>query len=253
MSGVEPDPSRASSVDSVESREAPSSPRARGLRIAGLLLALVVLIALGSQAGPYLQSFKDWVQELGAWGPVVFILGYAFATVVGAPGAILTLSAGPIFGVVAGVLYVLTGATLGACGAFLVARYVARSAIERRLERDPRFAAIDRAVAGEGRRIVVLLRLSPVFPFNLLNYALGLTRIRFVDYALASIGMLPGTLLYVYVGAVGAAAAQAAGGSAPPTSALQWGVRLLGLLATIVVTVLVTRTARRALAATTGS
>jgi uncharacterized membrane protein YdjX (TVP38/TMEM64 family) len=231
----------------------PRSAAALATRAVLLLLALVCLVVLGRLAAPYLESFQEWVRGLGAWGPLAFICGYALATVAFAPGSVLTLAAGPLFGVPAGVLYALSGATLGASCAFLLARYVARAAIERRVEGDPRFAAIDRAVAGEGRRIVFLLRLSPVFPFNLLNYALGLTRIRFVDYAVASIGMLPGTLLYVYLGAVGGAAASAAGGTASETSLLEWGVRILGLAATLVATVLVTRTARRALTQATAS
>src|SRR5439155_1410723 len=93
-----------------------------------------------------------------------------------------------------------SAATLGASAAFLVGRYLARAAVERRIAANPRFAAIDRAVGAEGRKIVFLLRLSPVFPFNLLNYALGLTRVRFADFFLASVGMLPGTVLYVYSG-----------------------------------------------------
>ena len=112
-------------------------------------------------------------------------------------------------------MVVFVGASLGAIAAFLVARYVARRAIERRLAGHPRFAALDRAIEKEGRKIVFLLRLSPVFPFVFLNYALGLTRVRFADYALACFGMLPGTLLYVYYGkVVGDVAALAAGAAA---------------------------------------
>src|SRR6185503_6399832 len=136
------------------------------------------------------------------------------------------------------------GATLGACAAFLVARYLARGAVERRLVDYPRFAAIDRAVAREGRKIVFLLRLSPIFPFSLLNYALGLTRVRFADYAVASLGMLPGTLLYVYYGKVlGDVAQVAAGaelGNQAPRDAAYWTVLGLGLLATVAVTFVVT-------------
>jgi len=208
---------------------------------------VLVLVAAGSQAGPYLRAFQAWVAELGFWGPLAFIAGYAVATVAFAPGAILTLAAGPIFGIVQGTAYVWVGATLGSLAAFLVARYVARGAVEQRVRGMPRFAAIDRAIARDGRRIVLLLRLSPVFPFNLLNYALGLTRIGFRDYAIASVGMLPGTLLYVYIGAVGGQAAVAASDGAQ-TTPLEWAYYVFGLTVTAVVTVLVTRTARRALA-----
>src|SRR5207245_1117774 len=116
---------------------------------------------------------------------------------------------------VPGTVYVLIAATLGSAAAFLVSRYLARGAIERRLANIPRFAAIDRAVGAEGRKIVFLLRLSPVFPFTLLNYALGLTQVRFADYLVAAIGMLPGTVLYVYAGqAIGDVTALAGGDAA---------------------------------------
>jgi uncharacterized membrane protein YdjX (TVP38/TMEM64 family) len=222
-------------------------PAARSpLRLIALGAAFVALIVVGSQAGPYLERFQTWVAGLGAWGPVAFILGYAAATVAFAPGAVLTLAAGPIFGLVKGSIYVFVAASLGACLAFLAARHGMRRTIERRVADRPRFAAIDRAIARDGRRIVFLLRLSPVFPFNLLNYALGLTRVSFVDYAVACLGMIPGTILYVYLGALGGQAAVAASGG-DDTAPWIWAVRLLGLAATVVVTVLITRAARRAL------
>src|SRR5262249_32056372 len=155
----------------------------------------------------------EWVRELGVWGPVVFMLGYAVAVVAFVPGSVLTLAAGAIFGLVRGTVYVLIAATLGSAAAFLVSRHLARSAVERRLARNRRFAAIDRAVEAEGRRIVLLLRLSPAFPFTLLNYALGLTRVRFADFVIASVGMLPGTVLYVYCGKLAGDVAAFAGGA----------------------------------------
>src|SRR5260370_18838072 len=179
---------------------------------AALLAAAALVVGGRSLIGP-LQRFAAWVQELGIWGPVVFILGYAAATVAFAPGAVLTLAAGALFGLVYGTVYTLAGGTLGASLAFLVSRYVARRAVEHRIAANPRFQAIDRAVGREGFKIVALLRLSPVFPFNLLNYALGLTRVRFLDYFAASAAMLPGTLLYVYYGkAAGSLASAFAGG-----------------------------------------
>jgi uncharacterized membrane protein YdjX (TVP38/TMEM64 family) len=124
---------------------------------------------------------------------------------------------------------------------------VARGAVERKLEGNPRFAAIDRAIARQGRRIVLLLRLSPIFPFNLLNYALGLTQVRFVDYVIAMVGILPGTVLYVYTGKLAGDVAALAGGAAPPRGPGYYAVLGLGLLATVAVTAIITRTARRAL------
>ena len=224
----------------------PGEPSRSPGRLIGIGLVVVALIAVGSQAGPALERFQVWVGDLGALGPIVFILGYALATVAFAPGAILTLAAGPIFGVVLGSVYVFIAASLGAALAFLAARHVVRSAIEKRVADYPSFAAIDEAIARDGRRIVFLLRLSPIFPFNLLNYALGLTRVGFVDYCVASFGMIPATVLYVYLGALGGQAAVAASGGGD-TALLTWGIRILGLAATVLVTVLVTRTARRAL------
>lgn len=220
-------------------------------KVALVVVALVAVIALGREAGAYVPRFASWVDGLGPWGPVAFVVGYAVATVAFVPGSVLTLAAGAIFGLVEGTLLVLTAATLGSIAAFLVARYFARDMVARRVEGDARFAAIDRAVEHQGRRIVFLLRLSPVFPFNLLNYALGLTRVRLLDYAVASIGMLPGTLLFVYSGKVAGEVAALASHAEVQRGLgyyLSWGV---GLVATALVTVLVTRIARRALDAAT--
>lgn len=211
------------------------------------ILAIAAAILLGRQGATALPGFIEWVRGLGALGPVAFVIGYIVATVAFIPGSLLTLAAGAIFGIALGTVTVFAGAVLGSAAAFLLARTVARAAIERRIEGDARFAAIDEAVARDGRKIVFLLRLSPAFPFNLMNYALGLTRVRFVDYLVASVGMLPGTLLYVYTGKLAGEVAVAAGGAAPPKGAGYYAVLGVGLLATLAVTVLVTRTARRAL------
>lgn len=209
--------------------------------------ALVALYLVGRYLGGYLEQFSRWVDGLGVWGPIVFIAGYAIATVLLAPGSILTLAAGAIFGLLEGVLYVFVGSTLGACGAFLVARYVARRAVERRLDENERFERIDDAVGRQGLKIVTLMRLSPVFPFNLLNYGLGLTKVRFWHYAVACIGMLPGTLLYVYYGKVAGDIATAASG-AVEKDWRYWTFLGVGLAATVIVTVIVARIAQRALA-----
>jgi uncharacterized membrane protein YdjX (TVP38/TMEM64 family) len=216
-------------------------------RIGLSITVVVVLVVLGRQVGAYVPQFAVWVNSLGVWGPVVFILGYAVATVAFAPGSILTLTAGAVFGLGKGVLYVFVAAVLGSSAAFLVSRHLARAVIEQRVAGNARFAAIDRAVSAQGRKIVFLLRLSPVFPFNLLNYALGLTNVRFVDYLVASIGMIPGTLLYVYYGKLVGDVAALAGGAAVEKGAAYYVVLVLGLAATVLVTTLVTRTARRAL------
>jgi uncharacterized membrane protein YdjX (TVP38/TMEM64 family) len=169
------------------------------------------------------------------------------------PGSLLTLAAGALFGVTKGTLLAFVSATLGACLAFLISRYVARAEVERRLARDQRFVAIDRAIREQGRAIVLLLRLSPVFPFSLLNYALGLTQVRFLDFVIASIGMLPGTLLYVYCGRLVGDVTRLAAGIPLQAATGSYLLLGIGLIATIVLTVLVTRTARRALHQAIGS
>ena len=211
------------------------------------VIAVAVLVGLARLGGAYVPAFAGWVNSIGVWGPVVFILGYAAAAVALVPASILTLAAGAIFGLGAGIVYVFIAAVLGSSAAFLVSRYLARSAVERRLAGNARFAAIDRAVGAQGRKIVFLLRLSPAFPFSLLNYALGLTQVRFVDYLLASVGMLPGTLLYVYYGKLAGDVAALAGGAPVAKGAGYYAVLVLGLVATVLVTLVVTRTARRAL------
>ncbi len=216
-------------------------------------LAVMAVVLLGRQGVAALPGFVDWVRGLGPLAPVIFVLGYVVATVAFIPGSLLTLAAGAIFGIPLGTAVVFVGAVLGASAAFALSRTVLRGPIARKVAGDARFAAIDEAVAREGRRIVFLLRLSPAFPFNLMNYALGLTRVRYVDYLVASVGMLPGTLLYVYSGKIAGDVATLAGGAAPPRGAGYYLVLTVGLVATLAVTMMVTRLARRALADATGA
>lgn len=230
---------------SPDSADARSSP---WLRRALLAAAAIALLLLARSVGNYVPRFAQWVEGLGALGPVVFIVGYIVAAVALIPGSLLTLAAGAIFGLVRGTIYVFVAATLGATAAFLVSRYVARRVVERRVSGNARFAAVDRAIATDGRRIVFLLRLSPIVPFNLLNYALGLTRVRLADFVVASVGMLPGTLLYVYYGKIAGDVAALAGGAGSPRGTGYYIVLALGLVATIAVTTIVTRLARKALA-----
>jgi len=212
-----------------------------------VLAMLALLIVAGRALGGYIPQFAQWVETLGLWGPLVFVAGYAGATVAFIPGSLLTLAAGAIFGLAKGTAYVFIGATLGSALAFLVARYVARQAVERRLEGHPKFDVVDKAVASQGLKIVLLLRLSPAFPYNLLNYALGLTSVRFRDYFIASLGMIPATFLFVYYGKALGSLAAVAGGAPIERDTGYWIVLGLGLAATLVVTTLVTRLARRAL------
>jgi len=222
------------------------------VRIGLIVVGVALVIFLGRQAGAYVPQFASWVDTLGVWGPIVFIAGYAIATVAFIPGSVLTLAAGAVFGLLKGIGIAFTAAVAGSSLAFLVSRHVARDAIERCLADNPRFSAIDRAVSAQGRKIVFLLRLSPVVPFNLLNYGLGLTNVRFVDYMVASLGMLPGTLLYVYYGKLAGDVAALAGGVASEKGVADYAVLILGLVATIIMTTIVTRIARRALKEATG-
>ena len=227
------------------------SRRTLFVRIALAAAALGLLLLVGQRLAAAVPAFQGWVAGLGAWGPLGFLAGYAIAVVAFVPGSLLTLAGGATFGLVRGVAYVWLAATLGAALAFLVSRHRARTWVEQRVAADPRFAAIDRAIASQGGRIVFLLRLSPLFPFSLLNYALGLTRVRFLDYAIASLGMLPGTILYVYYGSLAGELARAAGGTTTRGPA-EWGLLGLGLVATLLVTRIVTRLAGRALREATG-
>ncbi|MBI4027748.1 MAG: VTT domain-containing protein [Verrucomicrobia bacterium] len=189
----------------------------------------------------------DHIDQLGRWGGAALIATYVIACIIFIPGSILTLGAGVLFGVVWGSIYVSIGSTLGATCSFLIGRHLARDWVARKLEHYPQFNLIDRAVAREGWKIVLLARLSPLFPFNLLNYALGLTRIPLSHYILASwIGMIPGTVMYVYLGSlVGSLASLGQGGHQRTTA--EWTLYGVGLLATVVVTIYVTRIAKKAL------
>ena len=195
----------------------------------------------------YLVNFLGWAQSLGSWGPLFVALFYIVACVFLLPGSVLTLGAGFLFGVPVGLVSAWMGATLGACAAFLLGRTLARDWVASRVSNNPKFTAVDKAVGREGFKIVLLLRLSPVFPFNFLNYALGLTKVSFGKYALASfIGMLPGGLMYVYLGSVARSLADVAAGKVHGGWAGQvffW----LGLVATIVVAGFVTRLAKKSL------
>ncbi len=209
----------------------------------GVMGVAAIVVASLSDVRALLRDALDWIEQLGPWGPILFVLIYVVATVLLVPGSALTLGAGAVFGVVRGTLIVSLASTLAATAAFLVGRYLARDAIARKIERNEKFAAIDKAVADEGWKIVLLTRLSPVFPFSLLNYAFGLTRVRLSHYVLASwIGMLPGTVMYVYLGSL----AQIGAGERMRTPG-EWVLYGVGLLATVVITVFVTRLARNAL------
>ncbi|MCB9586576.1 MAG: TVP38/TMEM64 family protein [Polyangiaceae bacterium] len=187
-------------------------------------------------------------QSLGAVGALFFILGYAVASILLLPGSLLTLAAGFSWGPGWGTLVAWTAANLASNASFLVGRFLARGWVVERTKQMPRFAAIDGAIAGSGLRLVLLLRLSPLVPFNLLNYALSVTKVRFRDYAVGgAVGMLPGTLLYVYLGCSLESLGQLLTGQPPATSPAKTWLFWLGLLATALSVGLVTRAASREL------
>lgn len=193
-----------------------------------LLAALLAGIAWAAMHRGEFDSaaLEHWVQQAGAWGPLAFMAGYAIATVLFLPGSVLTLAGGALFGPVLGTFYNLTGATLGATLAFLVARYLASNWVGQRT--GGRTKQLIEGVEAEGWRFVAFVRLVPLFPFNLLNYALGLTRIKLSHYIITSyICMLPGGLAYTYLGYAGREALGGGGGL------IQKGLLALGLLALV--------------------
>ena len=230
------------------STEDEHQPAKRGglVKIFVVLAVVVGLILAGRQLD--LAPILEAVEDLGFWGPVALGAIYLVAPTLMVPGAVLTLGAGALFGVVTGSITVIISATLGASVAFLVGRYAARGWVQKRFVKgNDRFAAVDAAVGREGFKVVLLTRLSPLFPFNMLNYAYGLTSVSLKDYMLASfIGMMPGTVMYVYLGAVAGSVAETASGGSSKTPG-EWTLLALGLLATIVVTIYVTKIAKRAL------
>ena len=229
--------------------EGRTSSRSR-LALAGIAVAAVALLAAFRffHVQELLRRSLDWVAGLGPAGVIAFIAIYILACIFMLPGSVLTLGAGAVFGVVKGSVIVSVAATLGATAAFLVGRYLARDRVARRIEGNARFRAIDEAVGREGWKIVGLTRLSPVFPFNLLNYAYGITKVSLRDYFLATwIGMIPGGVMYVYLGSLAGSLATLVQQGTARTPA-QWTLYGVGLVATVVVTVFVTRIARSALA-----
>ncbi|MBM4180232.1 MAG: TVP38/TMEM64 family protein [Betaproteobacteria bacterium] len=168
----------------------------------GLVLLAAITAAILHRDRFDAAALQAWVEGAGAAGPLLFMAAYALATVLFLPGSVLTLAGGALFGPLWGTLWNLTGATLGASLAFLIARYLGSDWVTRKA--GPRLQGLNDGVSAEGWRFVAFVRLVPLFPFNLLNYALGLTRIPFLAYVLASwVFMLPGALAYTWLGHAG--------------------------------------------------
>lgn len=203
--------------------------------VIAVLIALVKLLPIGD----WLKQFQTYVQGLGAIGYVVFIVVYALCTVLFISPTALTLGAGAIFGPVVGTILVVVGATLGALTAFLLAKTVMRERVQGMAAANPKFRAVDKAISTEGAKIVFLVRLAPAFPFAFINYAFGLTGVRFVPYALATFfGIMPGTAAFVIFGS--AAAGAASGG----TNWVKLGI-IIGV--TVIITAIITKIAANAI------
>lgn len=218
----------------------------RKLWLLAFLVAAAVIAIWFLPISHWLKLLQSWIESLGALAPIVYVVVYVTTTVLLIPGSLLTLGAGGVFGFWKGFVVVFVGANLGALGAFWLTRTFLRQRVAQWAAGNPKFAALDRAIGREGFKMVLLSRLSPVFPFTLLNYLLGLTTVRTSSYVLANlIGMLPGTFLYVYIGAT---ARDALNSGSSGVGTWQLVLRIVGLLATVAVVVLITRTAKRAIA-----
>lgn len=219
----------------------------------GLKIALAVLLFLGVgilikfvPVRDIFGSVQGSIENLGWAGPIVMAGAYAAMTVLMIPGSVVTLAAGGLFGLWTGFLVVTVGANLGAIGAFFLARTLLRNKVEGWAQGRPTFRALDSAVGEQGFKIVFLARLSPVFPFTLLNYLLGLTAVKPAAYTLANLlGMMPGTFLYVYIGSLaGDTLGGQQGADGGPLGLI---MKIAGIVATLAVTLVITKIARKAL------
>lgn len=231
-------------VDAASAESAPTSNSSK-IIIFAVVLGALALAAFTLPVVEWLTALIEWIDANRGISWLVFIVVYILSTVLILPGSLLTLSAGFLFGLGFGFVLVSAASVIGACCSFLLGRYFARDWVADKISGNAKFSALDNAVRDKGFVIVLLTRLSPVFPFSLLNYALGITAVRFPNYALASwIGMMPGTLLYVYLGSAAQNLTEVFSGEA--ASGSNW-LLYVGLAATLVLTILITRFATQAL------
>lgn len=210
---------------------------------AGALVFLAILAWFLLPLRAWTMALESWFRDLGPVGIAAFVFAYVIGTVVLAPGSAMSILGGLVFGWW-GIPIVLLAASVGTSLAFLIARYLARDAVASRLEGRPKLKAVDQAVDEDGWKIVALLRLSPAVPFGLQNYLFGLTSVGFWPYAIATaICIVPGTALYVSLGALGQASATGAS-----AGAAGWILFGIGVAATVAVTVLVGRKVKAKLA-----
>jgi uncharacterized membrane protein YdjX (TVP38/TMEM64 family) len=229
------------------------------LMIGLVLLALVTFVIIDSSTTGYVRSavsnFLEWIETHAVAGIFLFIMVYFIATVFFIPGSLLTLGAGFVFasafglgpGVALGTLVVFTGAASGALAAFLLGRYLLRDAVGRLSTKYAVFQALDQALIGNGLKIFILLRLSPIVPFAALNYVAGVTAVSLRDYAIALFAILPGTLLYVFLGASTGSLADNANGSSGQSPTLTIVVIVVGVVLGVAAVYLTTRYARQEL------
>ncbi len=223
------------------------SARVRKIVIGGLLVAGVAAAICVVPAKQWAISFVEWMHGQGASAIVIFAVAYIVAAVVLIPGSVLTLGAGFVYGTVWGTLLVVPASVAAAVIAFAISRRFGRNWVATRVQQNPKLAALDRAIGRSGFKITLLVRLSPIIPFGLLNYALGVSEVRFRDYFTASaIGMLPGTIAYVYLGSLVTSATEL--GSGAGRSWLYWLGGALTLVASIAITVIARQALRRELA-----
>jgi uncharacterized membrane protein YdjX (TVP38/TMEM64 family) len=183
--------------------------------------------------GMVLNTLLARVKSLGWWAPLIYILAYNIATILFLPGSLLTLKGGCLFGWWWGTIYTTIGAMIGAVFAFLIGRHFSRNWVRQKTIKYPKFKLLNTAVEQDGLKIVVLTRLSPIFPFNLLNYAFGLTDISLKDYTLGSLAMIPATITYSYIGSLATDLTTIGNNISIQTQIMQWSMRLCGLGASI--------------------
>ncbi len=214
--------------------------------VAGLAIAILFWGIGQLPINEWISAFEGVLKGLGVMAPILYFCVYIISCIALLPGSALTLLAGAIWGVVKGTILVSVSSVAGATVACLIGRYFAREKVEKQMEKFPKFKAVADSLGEGGLKLVTLVRLSPAFPFNLLNYMMGVTRVKLKDYVLGSwIGMFPGTVMYVYLGAASkeVLAAQGSGGKTPQ----EWALLVVGLAATIAVTVVITRKAKATL------
>jgi uncharacterized membrane protein YdjX (TVP38/TMEM64 family) len=195
----------------------------------------------------WLHSTLVYVGQMGPWGVLLFLVLYVLAALTMVPAFPLTVAAGAIYGVTRGSLLVFVGASIGGAAAYAVALRLADTPLLRRLDRKPRVIIVRNAMRSDGLWVQFLLRLSPIIPFTMLNYALGLARVRFRDFALALVGMVPAIVMYTYYGRVVGDLAAIVAGRIQPRGMAYYAFLGVGLLVTVLATTLITRAARRAL------